>query len=94
MQSLDVSLLMNAENDWSVEVDGLRRDHVSLSAVQFFVRWVLEVAKTTHIERNSTTANIRCFVPTVTPTPANPGHEQGDMTQGSGSPLLRNNLDT
>jgi hypothetical protein len=76
MQSLDIALRMNAKNDWSVEVDGLRRDHVSLSAVQFFVQWVLAVAKTAHIERNSTTANIRCFVRTVTPTPNIPGHEQ------------------
>lgn len=77
MQSLDVSLQMHAENDWSVEVDGLRRDHVSLSAVQFFVRWLLVVAKTTHIERTSTGAHLRCFVPTVTSTPDSLGHEQG-----------------
>ena len=62
MQQLNILLWTDGEEDWAVEVDGSRYEHLSPSAVHLLVRYALVCAETSHIACKDSVWTFRCFV--------------------------------
>jgi hypothetical protein len=53
MQEIKIKIWLNAADDWSIEINGLRHDHVSSQIMEAFVETSMVMAEKSLIEAAS-----------------------------------------
>jgi hypothetical protein len=53
MQEINIKIWLNAVDDWSIEINGLRHDHISSQIMEAFVETSMVMAEKSLIEAAS-----------------------------------------